>query len=122
MLKWILICIGALVVILLGIGGYAWIVMNRPMDQNSAMGRAYEDNFKKEFVSGCETNAAKAAGNVDATMQAKFAVMCSCAADATYEEYKDQPPIKLITLADDPEAQQKIQTTMRQCAQQAGIQ
>jgi hypothetical protein len=122
MLKWILICIGALVVIVLGIGTYAWIMMSRPMDPNSTMGRAYEDNFKKQFVSGCETNAAKAAGNVDATMQAKFAAMCACAADATYEEYKDQPPIKLIAIASDPAAQEKIETTMRQCAQQAGIQ
>src|SRR5262245_34633932 len=104
MIKWILVGVAALVLILAGLGAIGWIFMNRTIDANSASGQAYASSFKKSFADSCAAEAQKAAGSADAALQAKFTEMCGCAADATYEAYKDQPPIKLISLSNDPEA------------------
>ena len=122
MVKWILIGVGAVVAIIAVIGVFGWITMNRPIDPNSASGQAYAESFKKSFVESCIAEAARSVGNPDATLQAKLESMCGCAGDATYEAYKDQPPVKLISLSSDPDAQQQITAIMQQCAHQAGLQ
>jgi hypothetical protein len=39
----------------------------------------------------------------------------------TYNEFKDQPPIKLISLAQDPKAHAKITELMQECLDRADI-
>jgi len=120
--KWILIGVGAVIAIVAVLGVFGWVTMNRPIDPNSTSGQAYAEGFKKTFVESCVVQAVKSVGNPDAAMQTKLETMCTCAGDATYEAYKDQPPVKLISLSSDPDAQQQITAIMQQCAHEAGLQ
>ncbi len=108
-----------LVIVLAGVG---WVRINRTIDPNSAAGQAYADSFKKPFAESCVAEAGRAIGNSDAATPAKLTVACGCAAEATYDAYKDLPPVKLPTIAQDTEAQGEIGSIMQQCAQQAGLQ
>src|ERR1700741_3417788 len=122
MLKWILIGLGAVVVILVGLAGAGWYFANQPIDPNSAAGQGYAVGFRKSFVQSCKDEATRTAAGADAATQAKFETMCACAAEATYEKYKDHPPARLISLWSDAAEQQAIAEIMQQCGQQAGLQ
>jgi hypothetical protein len=117
MFKWILIGLAAIVLIVVALGGMGWMFLNRPIDANSASGQAYASNFKKTFAASCLAQAQSIGADQD-----QLEDMCSCAAEAIYERYKDQPPAKLIALSSDPEAQQKVGAIMQECAERAGLQ
>jgi len=115
--KAILMIIGLLVLSIVGLGGAGWMVLNKPVDSNSEAGQAYAKTFKKNFKDYCMAQAASLAADQD-----QLDDMCSCAAEGIYQKYKDQPPAKLITLSNDPEAQQKVGAIMQECADRAGLQ
>jgi hypothetical protein len=117
MFKWILIGVALLVLIVVGLGGAGWMVLNRPVDTNSEAGQAYAANFKKTFKDYCLAQAVSLAADQD-----QLEDLCSCAADGIYQRYKDQPPAKLITLSSDPEAQKEVGAIMQECADRAGLQ
>src|SRR5215813_14257540 len=109
MFKWILIGAVVLVLILVGLGGMGWMVLNRPIDADSASGQAYATNFKKTFKETCMMRALSIAADQDQLQD-----MCTCASEGIYQQYKDQPPAKLISLSGDPEAQKKIGEIMKE--------
>jgi hypothetical protein len=117
MFKWILMGVAVLVLIVVGLGGAGWMVLNRTVDANSEAGQAYATNFKKTFKDYCMSQAVSITADQD-----QLEDMCSCAAEGIYERYKDQPPAKLITLSSDPEAQKKAGAIMQECADRAGLQ
>lgn len=123
MRKWFVISlavIGVAVVAMLGLG---WYALNQPVDLNSPSGQAYAENFRKQFNDSCLTEAEKAAGAAaDGMMKDKFVVACACAADAVFEEYKDEPPSKMLTLTSDEGERDTMNRIMTTCAQQAGLQ
>jgi hypothetical protein len=121
MMKWILIGVGVLVLLVIGVAGLGWVAANRSIDPNTQTGQAYAEGFKKEFAESCISEAVKAAG-ADAALEQQIRELCECGAEATYDEYKDEPPIKLISIGTDPEAQQRISEIMQDCAEQAGLQ
>jgi hypothetical protein len=120
-MKWILIGASVVVLLIVGVVGLGWMAVNKTIDPNTQTGQAYAEGFKKEFVASCTSEAIKAAGG-DAAIEEKIRELCKCGAEATYEQYKDQPPIKLIAISDDPEAQQRIGEIMQECAERAGLQ
>jgi hypothetical protein len=121
MMKWILIGAGVLVLLVIGIVGLGWVAVNRSIDPDTQTGQAYAQGFKREFAAGCVMETAAMFGDEE-DAEGKVQEMCTCFAEQTYEEYKNQPPIKLATISDDPEAQQRIGQIMQQCIEQAGLQ
>jgi hypothetical protein len=125
MRKWFVIGLGVIGIAVVAILGLSWYALNQPVDLSSPSGQAYAENFKKEFRASCQTEAEKAvqnAGALDDKMKAKLAVACACGADAMYEEYKDEPPAKMLTLTSDDGERETIDRIMTQCAYQAGLQ
>lgn len=122
MMKWILIGLAAVAAIIVGFFALGWYTMSKPIDPNSSAGQAYSESFKKEFAASCQTESEKAVGTIDDATRAKFTTLCTCAADAVYEQYKDQPPSKLLAIATDQAAQEAIGRIMVECGQQAGLQ
>ncbi len=121
MMKWILIGMAVVVLLVVGVVGLGWMAVNKTIDPDTQTGQAYAEGFKKEFAASCTSEAVKAAG-ADAAMEEKIRELCKCGAEATYEAYKDQPPIKLISISSDPEAQQRIGDIMQECAERVGLQ
>ncbi|HWA48669.1 MAG TPA: hypothetical protein VG742_10365 [Dongiaceae bacterium] len=122
MRKWLLIILGVVGVAVVAVLGLSWYALNKPVDLSSPTGQAYAENFKKEFNDSCLSEAEKAAGAADEAMKAKFVVACACAADAVFEEYKDEPPAKMFTLTSDEGERDTMNRIMTTCAQQAGLQ
>ena len=123
MRKGLLIILGVIGVAVVAVLGVSWYALNKPVDLSSTTGQAYAENFKKQFNDSCMTEAEKAAGGTtDEAMKAKFVVACACSADAVFEEYKDDPPAKMLTLNSDPAERDTMNRIMTTCAQQAGLQ
>lgn len=123
MRKWLLIILGVIGVAVVAILGLSWYGLSQKVDLDSPSGQAYAENFKKQFNDSCMTEAQKTAGGaVDEAMKAKFVVACACAAEAAFEEYKDDPPAKMLTLGTDEGERDTMNRIMTTCAQQAGLQ
>ena len=123
MRRWLLIILGVIGVAVVAVLGVSWYALNKPVDLNSPSGQAYAENFRKQFNDSCMTEAEKAAGGAsDEAMKAKFVVACACAADAVFEEYKNDPPAKMLTLSSDEGERDTMNRIMTTCAQQAGLQ
>jgi hypothetical protein len=93
---------------------------NQTIDPKTETGQAYAQTFKAGIVANCTREIASRAGIAAGSEELQG--MCDCAAEMTYEVYKDQPPAKLISIADDPAAQNKIGDILQECADRAGLQ
>lgn len=123
MRKWLLIILGVVGVAVVAVLGLSWYALNKPVDLNSATGRGYAEGFKKQFHDSCMNNMEKMKGEtLDEATQAKFDAFCICQADAMFEEYKDDPPAKMLTLGTDAGERDTMNRIMTTCAQQAGLQ
>ena len=125
MRKWLLIGVTVVAVAVVAMFGLGWYGLNQKVDLNSPSGQAYAENFKKEFRASCQTEAERAvqnAGALDEATKAKLTVACACGADAMFEEYKDEPPAKMLTLTSDDSERETVDRIMTQCAYQAGLQ
>jgi hypothetical protein len=119
MVKWLLMIIGFLVLCIIGLGGLGWMAANRSIDPKTEAGQTYAQTFKAGFAGNCTREIGRRV--VIAAGREELQDMCECAAEMTYEVYKDQPPAKLIAIADDPAAQQKIGSILQECADRASI-
>ena len=123
MRRWLLIVVAVLGVAIVAVLGISWYALNQRVDLNSATGQAYAETFKKQFNDSCLTEAQKTAGAAaDEAMKAKFVVACTCAADAVFEQYKDEPPAEMFNLISDESERETMNRIMTTCAQQAGLQ
>ena len=120
MLKWVLIGVGVLVLGVIALAGLGWMAVNKSIDPKTEGGQAYAQSFKREFTESCTREAARSASG--SVTEDDLRQLCACAADLTYEAYKDQPPIKLISIGNDPEVQQKVVGFIKECVERAGLQ
>jgi hypothetical protein len=119
-MKWILLIIGFIVLCVVGLFGLGWTALNKTVDPTTEAGQAYAQTFKTGFEANCTREIARSVGI--AAGGEELQDMCACAAEMTYQVYKDQPPAKLLEIADDPAAQKKVGDIMQECADRAGIQ
>jgi hypothetical protein len=120
MVKWLLIIIGFLVLCIVGLFAVGWTTLNQTIDPKTEKGQVYGQTFKAGFQANCAREIAREVGL--AAGGEELQDLCECAAEMTYEAYKDQSPAKLIAIADDPAEQKKIAEILQECADRAGIQ
>ena len=120
MFKVLLMIVGLLVLSIVGLGGMGWWKLNQPIDPTSEQGQDYAVNFKAAISALCVGQVANELG-VSASGDA-LADMCDCTADMTYRAYKNEPPAKLLQIADDSATQTKVGNILQECADRAGVQ
>ena len=123
MMKVLLMIIGLLVTSIVGLGGLLWSAGNQSIDPQTETGKNYAQSFKSTINGNCKRFIGSRLGALaeDEEVQDTVRDICECAADMTYNEFKDQPPIKLVSLAQDPKAHAKIEELMQECLDRADI-
>ena len=123
MMKVLLMIIGLLVLSIAGLGGLIWTAGNQSIDPQSEAGKNYAQSFKSNVTGTCNrfVDARLGALAKDEEVQEIVRDICECAADMSYNEFKDQPPIKLVSLAADEKARAKITELMQECLDRADI-
>lgn len=120
MFKAPLMIIGLLVLSIVGLGGMGWWKLNQPIDPASEQGQDYAANFKAGISALCVGRVSRELGI--AASGDELADMCDCTADMTYRAYKNEPPARLLQIADDPVTQKKMGGILQECADRAGVQ
>jgi hypothetical protein len=123
MMKVLLMIIGLLVMSIVGLGGLLWSAGNQSIDPQTETGKNYAQSFKSTINGNCKRFVDSQLGALaeDEEVQDTVRDICECAADMTYNEFKGQPPIKLVSLAQDPKAHAKITELMQECLDRAEI-
>ena len=123
MVKVLLMIIGLLVLSIVVFGGLLWVAGNQSIDPQTEAGKNYAQSFKSTINGNCNRFVGSQLGALakDEEVQDTVRDVCKCAADMTYNAFKDQPPIKLVSLVKDPKAQTKIQGLMQECLDRADI-
>jgi hypothetical protein len=114
MAKVLLMIIGLLVLGIGGLGGLLWNAGNQSIDAQS---------FKSAIKGNCNRLMGSQLGRLaeDEEVQDTVKDICKCAADMAYGNFKDQPPIKLVSLTQDPKARAKIKQITLECLERADI-
>lgn len=114
MAKVLLMIIGLLVLGIGGLGGLLWNAGNQSIDAQS---------FKAAIKGNCSRLLGSQLGRLAEDEEAQDTIkdICKCAADMAYGNFKDQPPIKLISLTQDPKARAKIKQITQECLERADI-
>ena len=123
MMKALLMIIGLLVLSIVGLGGLVWNAGNQSIDPQSEAGKDYAQSFKSTINGNCNrfVGAQLGALAADEEVQDTLRDICKCAADMTYNNFKDEPPLKLVSLAQDPKAHAEIKEIMQECLDRADI-
>lgn len=123
MAKVLLMVIGLLVLSIGGLGGLIWKVGNQSIDPGTETGKNYAQSFKSTITGNCKRFVGSQLGPLakDEEVQDTVRDICECAADMTYNEFKNQPPLQLVSLATDPKAHAKITELMQECLDRADI-
>jgi hypothetical protein len=123
MMKVLLMIIGLLVLSIAGLGGMIWSAGNQSIDPQTEKGKNYAQSFRSTITGNCNRFVDSRLGSLaeDEEVQETVRGICECAADMTYNEFKDEPPIKLISLATDPKAHARITELMQECLDRADI-
>lgn len=123
MAKVLLTVIGLLVLSIVGLGGLVWKTGNQSIDPSSETGKNYAQTFKSTIRGNCNRFVDAQLGKLadDSEIQDTVRDICECAADMTYNEFKNEPPLKLVSLATDPKARTKIGELMQECLDRADI-
>ncbi len=123
MVKVLLTVIGLLVLSIAGLGGLVWKAGNQSIDPSSETGKNYAQTFKSTIRGNCNRFVESHVGKLadDEEVQDTVRDICECAADMTYNEFKNEPPLKLVSLATDPKARTKIDELMQECLDRADI-
>ena len=120
MFKALLMIIGLLVMSVVGLGAMGWWTMNQTIDPTSDSGQTYAVNFKAGIATTCAGGVAREMGIYAGGDE--LADMCECTAEMTYQAYKNEPPAKLLQIANEPATQTKIGKIVQECADRAGLQ
>lgn len=123
MMKMLLMIIGFLMLCIAGLGGLLWAAGSQSIDPQTEAGKNYAQSFKSGITGNCNRFVDSQLGALagDEEVQETVRDICECAADMTYNEFKDQPPIKLVSIANDPKAHAKITELMQECLDRAAI-
>lgn len=130
MVKVLLTVIGLLVLSIVGLGGLVWKAGNQSIDPNTETGKNYAQSFKSTVRGNCHRfvdSRLEALGSLAEDEDIKELVqetardICDCAADLSYNEFKNESPIQLISLAQDPKGQARIKEIMQECLDRADI-
>ena len=123
MAKVLLTVIGLLVLSIVGLGVLVWHTGNQSIDPSTETGKNYAQSFKSTIRGSCNRFVDAQLGKLadDSEIQDTVRDICECAADMTYNEFKNEPPIKLVSLATDPKARTKIGELMQECLDRADI-
>src|SRR5215216_4468457 len=123
MMKVLLMIIGLLVLSIAGLGGLLWNAGNQSIDPQTEAGKNYAQSFKSTITGNCNRIVDSQLGALakDEEVQETIRDICKCAADMTYNNFKDRPPIKLVSLAQDPKAHAKIEEIIQECLDRADI-
>lgn len=123
MAKVLLMVIGLLVLGIGGLGGLIWTAGNQSIDPQTEAGKNYAQSFKSTITGNCKRLVNSQLGRLakDEEVQDTVRDICKCAADMTYNNFKDQPPIKLASLALDPKAQAKVKQITQECLDRSDI-
>ena len=123
MMKVLLMVIGLLVLSIAGLGGMIWSAGNQSIDPQTEKGKNYAQSFKSNIKGTCNRFVDSQLGALAENEEVQDTVrdICECAADQTYNEFKDEPPLQLISLASDPKAHARIKELMQECLDRADI-
>jgi hypothetical protein len=123
MAKVLLMVIGLLVLGIAGLGGLLWNAGSQSIDPQTEAGKNYAQSFKSTITGNCKRLVGWQLGSLsrDEEVQDTVRDVCKCAADMTYGNFKDQPPIKLASLAQDPKARAKMKQIIQECLARADI-
>ena len=115
--------IGLLVLGIVGLGAVLWTAGNQTIDPDTDKGKQYAETFKVSIKGSCNSFVRMQAGSLaeEADFQDVTLDICECAADLTYDAFKNEPPIKLLSLASDSKTQAKAEEIMQECLDRAGI-
>jgi hypothetical protein len=115
--------IGLLVLCIAGLGGWLWMEGSQPIDSQSEEGRNYAQSFKSRITGTCIRLVGSRLGSLseDADVEDTFRDLCKCTADMTYNEFKDQPPIALVSLVHDSKVQARVAERLEECLERAEI-
>lgn len=123
MIKLLSMVIGLLVLGIVGLGAVLWTAGNQTIDPDTDKGKQYAETFKASIKGSCNSFVRMQAGSLaeEADFQDVTLDICECAADLTYDAFKNEPPIKLLSLASDSKTQAKAEEIMQECLDRAGI-
>jgi|SRR5687767_2399364 hypothetical protein len=123
MVKVLLMVIGLLVLSIGGLGGLLWNAGSQSIDPQTEAGKNYAQSFKSTITGNCKRFVNSQLGRLakDEEVQDTVRDICKCAADMTYNNFKDQPPIKLASLVLDPKAHAKMKQITQECLDRADI-
>jgi hypothetical protein len=123
MAKVLLTVIGLLVLSIVGLGALVWNAGNQSIDPSTETGKNYAQTFKSTIRGNCNGFVGSQLGKLahDSEVQDTVRDICECAADMTYNEFKNEPPLRLVSLATDPKARTKIGELMQECLDRADI-
>ena len=123
MVKVLSMIVGLLVLSIGGLGGLLWTAGNQSIDPQTEAGKNYAQSFKSTINGSCKRLVNSQLGPLakDEEVQDTVRDICKCAADMSYNNFKDQPPIKLASLVLDPKAHAKIKKITQECLDRADI-
>jgi len=123
MVKVLLMVIGLLVLSIAGLGGLIWSAGNQSSGPQTEKGQSYAQNLRSTIKGTCNRFVDSQLGRLadDDEIQQTVHDICECAADMTYNEFKDKPPIQLISLATDSKTRGRIKELMQECLDRADI-
>lgn len=123
MIKLLSMVIGLLVLCIVGFGAVLWTAGNQTIDPDTGKGKEYAQAFKASIKGSCNSFVRMQAGSLagEEDFQDVTLDICECAADLTYDAFKNEPPIRLLSLASDSKTQAKAEEIMQECLDRANI-
>jgi hypothetical protein len=123
MIKFLSMLIGLLLLAIAGLGVMVWASGNQTIDPHSQEGRNYAQSFKSSIKGTCKSYVRSALGALTRHEEVQEVVLdiCDCAADMTYDAFKNEPPITLISIVNDSKTQAKAKHIIQECLDRAEI-
>jgi hypothetical protein len=123
MIKVLSMIIGFLVLCIGGLGILLWTAGNQSIDPYTEKGKDYAKTFKASINGTCRGYVRVRLGPLARSEEVMEVTqeICKCAADMTYDSFKHEPPIRLISLVNDSKTQAKAKKIMQECLDRAEI-